>query len=313
MTRLMLDQLPNLFILGAAKAGTSSLYEYLAQHPSIFAPTEKEPHFFDNDEAYARGLEWYVDTYFPNAAGYPWRMDGSPVLGQSHVVIPRLERTYRDKSPKFIIILREPVSRAWSHYLHRVSLGWEPLSFEAALAAEPQRAAQRRAWDQYFNNGLYTRVLRTWFEHFPRQDFHILLTDDLRAHPLDAVRKIFAFLQIEQDVAITASRVHNRAAVNSRMGLMLSRLKVPRFVSNAMSSRFGVRPRVILRNFIRRLPGESLSPPEHVVEQLRSAYRQDILDLSELIGRDLSGWLKPAEKVSHRSTVRPARSRAKEA
>lgn len=154
MTRLMLDQLPNLFILGAAKAGTSSLYEYLAQHPSIFAPTPKEPLFFDNDEAYTRGLEWYGNTFFPT---------------------------------------------------------------------------------------------------------------------------------------------------------------VPRFVSNTMASWFGIRPRVFLRNFIRLLPGKPPSPPEHVVEQLRSAYHPDILDLSELIGRDLSGWLEPAEKVSHCSTIRPARSRAKEA
>ena len=126
-------KLPNLFILGAAKAGTTSLYHYLKQHPQIYLSSIKEPHFFDDDENFAKGLNNYVKQYFRNSEMYPITGEATPYIQNGIKVASRINQAYSNNPPKFVIILRDPVKRAWSHYMHRVRTGLETNSFEDAL------------------------------------------------------------------------------------------------------------------------------------------------------------------------------------
>lgn len=310
MPSVSLDQLPNLFILGAAKAGTTSLHAYLAQHPAIYGGTAKEPHFFDDNWAYQRGLAYYAQTFYPDAAGYTWRMDGTPgYFHLPHRVIPRLQATYGSAPLKFIVSLREPVSRAWSHYLHRVALGAEPLSFAEALAAEDARRQTATEWDQYFNDGRYAHQLRAWFSAFPRQQFFILLQEDLQQDAAKVLRQLFAFLEIDADVPIDTNSQHNQSPITNPLAMKILRQRLPIPLGTILSPYIRVRPRDLMRKLVSRLPRKKAAPPAELVQQLRAAYRDDILALSELIDRDLSHWLaEPASALAEQPNENPPRA-----
>ena len=137
--------LPDFVILGAQKAGTTSLYAYLCAHPDVRAAARKEVHYFDLN--YARGATWYR-SMFPLAAGLAReRRGGRRVLvGEAspyYLFYPLAAERAGAVVPsaQLIVLLRDPVERAWSHYRHEVKAGREPLEFEAALAAEPTRLA----------------------------------------------------------------------------------------------------------------------------------------------------------------------------
>jgi hypothetical protein len=140
----LLKNLPNFFLLGAAKAGTTSLYHCLKQHPQVFMPANKEPRFFDRDEFYQEGLSVYLNRHFKGSEIYPARGEATPAYHRPEKVIPRMKKAYGRLSPKFLIILRDPVERAWSHYLHRVFFTLEEESFEHALKLEKSRIQGER-------------------------------------------------------------------------------------------------------------------------------------------------------------------------
>lgn len=135
-------RLPNFFLAGVPKAGTTSLAAYLNQHPSVYMSKPKEPHFFEG-QSYTKGIDFYVNTYFANAESFPRRGDATPSKLYEHTtVLPRLQVVYGSTPLKFIVIFRDPVARAWSEYLHLVSTGEEVLGFDSALAAKAQRVTQ---------------------------------------------------------------------------------------------------------------------------------------------------------------------------
>ena len=124
--------------IGAAKSATTSLYDILRQHSNVYLPSFKEPHFFDNPDNYDKGIAWYSKTYFSRALEKNKIGDFTPTyLFESKAA----ERIYKDLGPntRFIIILRDPVERAYSHYLHSKRDQNETLSFFDALEKEKSR------------------------------------------------------------------------------------------------------------------------------------------------------------------------------
>ena len=196
--------LPSFLILGAQKAGTTALYAYLRRHPDVTGPTWKEVSFFDRH--YARGARWYRGN-FPirrrTAVG-----EASP----SYVFHPLAPQRVRALVPdaRLVVLLRNPVDRAYSHYQHEVALGREPLSFDEALAAEERRldgevermlAEPRYFSDAWWNHtyrarGLYAEQLERWFAVFPREQLLVLTTDEL-ATDTDA-----AYLRVLEHVGV---------------------------------------------------------------------------------------------------------------
>ena len=144
---------PNFFVLGVPKCGTSTLHQVLMAHPHIFMTKQKEPHFFDTDTYYTRGLDRYLRDHFRGAAGFKARGEATPYL-RSEKARDRI-RGDLGKDLRFVVILRDPVKRAWSHYLHQCRLGVETESFERALELESTRlSAGRPSWTAYFRDGL---------------------------------------------------------------------------------------------------------------------------------------------------------------
>jgi hypothetical protein len=285
---------PNFFVLGAPKCGTTTLHQVLMAHPHIFMTKEKEPRFFDDDTYYTRGLDRYLRDHFRGAAGFKARGEATPAyLGWERKVRDRIRRDL-GKDLRFVVILRDPVKRAWSHYLHQCRYGVEKESFERALELEPTRlSAGKPAFTAYFRDGLYAHQLRAWFEAFPREHFLVLLTEDLAERPGAVTRQAFAFLDVDTDVDLPAPipanvrgtpRHPRLAAALNRPGAMMETLKhlVP------YSTRQHVRN--VINRWNRR-PFET-APTLHpaIARALRRRYYDEILAVEKIIGRDLGTW-----------------------
>ncbi|NNE75186.1 MAG: sulfotransferase [Acidimicrobiales bacterium] len=205
---------PNFFIVGAQRAGTTSLFRYLERHPNIIGPVRnKGVHYYDTN--YHRDLTWFR-SQFPTAAsvaaiehatGAPVAVgEGSPYYLFHPQVPARIAGTLPDA--RIIVLLRDPVDRAISHYEHEKARGFEPLSLADALAAEPERLAGAEAalradptlvhdghlHHAYAGRSTYTPQLERWFNHFDRSQVLVLGSQDLNERTRDAVDRTVDFL-----------------------------------------------------------------------------------------------------------------------
>jgi len=279
---------PNFFVLGATKCGTTTLHGLLTAHPHIFMTKEKEPHFFDDDTYYNRGLDRYLRDHFRGAAGFKARGEATPsYLAWERKVRDRIRRAL-GKDLRFVVILRNPVKRAWSHYLHQRCNCVETESFERALELEPTRlSAGKPPFTAYFRDGLYAHQLRAWFEAFPREHFLVLLTEDLAERPAAVARQAFAFLEVDPDVEFSPPSPANVGWTPRcpRLGAALNR-RLKRFVPYSSRQRLG---KLINRWISRPFEGAPTIDPASA-RALRRRYCDEILAVEEIIGRDLGMW-----------------------
>ncbi len=197
--------MPDFLIIGAQKCGTTSLYHYLSQHPQIRTAAQKEVHFFDL--FFSKGVDWYLEKFPSRTAGAGWLTgESSPYYIFHPLVAQRVWRLFPEV--KLIVLLREPVARAWSHYHHEVRLGYEKLSFEDAIALEPERLqgeTEKILADEtyysfnhqhctYLSRGAYAEQLLSWMELFPKKQFLILKSEYFYANPAESVKQVLEFL-----------------------------------------------------------------------------------------------------------------------
>jgi hypothetical protein len=210
--------LPDFLILGAQKAGTTALYDYLHRQPAISGPAWKEVSFFDRH--WARGERWYRGNFPRRAAARVG--EASP----GYLFHPDAPRRVRELLPdaRLVAVLRDPVARAYSHYRHEVALGREPLSFEDALAAEDGRMdgeLERMAADPaYFSyawwnwtyraRGLYAEQLERWYAVFPREQLLVVLNEELAADTAGTVARVLDFLGAPPPQPAEYPRVYDR-------------------------------------------------------------------------------------------------------
>jgi hypothetical protein len=197
--------LPDFLILGAQKAGTTALYAYLRRHPSITGPSWKEVSYFDRH--YARGEAWYRGN-FPNVLRARRKLVGE--ASPSYVFHPLAPERVQALVPeaRLVVLVRNPVDRALSHYQHEVALGREPLAFEEALAAEDERLRgeeerlvsdphyfSRPWWSHtYKARGRYAEQLERWLAAFPREQLLIVPSEELLSQPEAMHARVLEFL-----------------------------------------------------------------------------------------------------------------------
>jgi len=208
--------LPDFLIVGAMKAGTSSLHAHLCPHPQAIVWPRKEVHFFDKD--YARGPYWYR-RHFPRRSEVAQRERalGKPVaVGEAtpcYLFDPLAAARIAALMPaaKLIVLLRDPVARAYSHYRHAVRKGREPLGFLDALAAEDERlqradaalargdtaGALGRRYFSYRARSLYLEQLRRYYDAMPAAQILVLRSEDMFRDPASIVSQATAFLGLD--------------------------------------------------------------------------------------------------------------------
>lgn len=205
--------LPDFILIGAQKCGSTSFYDYMLEHPKVFSSSRKAPRFFDL--YYHKGINYYR-AYFP----YYWKLFPNHTLDrrirvgeetQDYILHPLAPERMAMHLPdvKLIVLLRDPVDRAYSHWNHRRRLGKEPLSFEEAIAVEDEKIQpyfdhldepDYPHYDylnsSYKKRGLYAEQLERWFEHFPREQFYIQSSEKFFAETKEVFNDILDFLDL---------------------------------------------------------------------------------------------------------------------
>jgi len=221
--------LPDFLILGGQRCGSTSLYDMVCGHPDVMAASHKEPHFFDNNNL--RGEEFYR-RLFPlrmHVRARERRSGRRAATGEattyylSHPAVPARVRAMLP-DVRLIAILRDPVDRAYSHYQLSVREGREPLSFEEALAAEPERLAGEEErllsdpayrgvahrFHSYRSRGRYVDQLRRWWAEFPRDQLLVLRSEDMFAEPRAVYDTLVRFLGLDPDADRRTFAARNR-------------------------------------------------------------------------------------------------------
>lgn len=198
--------LPSVLIIGAQRSGSTSLFNYLVQHPDVLPPLGKEIHYFDFH--YARGPRWYRGRFpFARRLRPPViTMDASPYYLAHPLAAERAFRLL--PQVKLIALLRNPIERAFSHYQHEVRDGREALSFAEALDREAERLAgeeERLRCDpgyysynhhrfSYTRRGFYLEQLLRWTKWYPREHLLVLQSEWLFREPAEASAAVYRFL-----------------------------------------------------------------------------------------------------------------------
>ena len=198
-------RLPNLVIVGAAKAGTTSLWRYLAAHPDVYMYPAKEIHYFTAHAA--EDVSWYR-RHFEGAAGQRVVGEASPGYLPSVEAPARMAAVIPET--RLIAMLRDPVERAYSMYRFRAGLREEQRSFGEVVAYETA-PGEPPADREYLHHGRYVVDLARWCEHFPRSSLHVVFLEELQERPRDVYASVCRFLGIQDDVfPRQLGRVYNR-------------------------------------------------------------------------------------------------------
>jgi len=310
---------PDFFLVGAAKAGTTSLYHYLRAHPDIYLSPIKEPNHFATDirpdrirPALRRALDGNLDRFRKSdghlhihialvtdrteylelfsAAG------NARAAGECSVsYLPSAEAAgnIRQFNPdaRIIMVLRDPIHRALSQYRMDRKIGSIDVDFETAVREDLAKTGP--AWGEqrnYYWNGMYAGQVKRFLNLFPREQVKIILQEDLKANTRREVSDVFSFLGVDPDLDTSVDNTFNRAQEprwgklnrflqKSGLKLVLKRLVPDRWMQKTLS--------VYYRD------ADPVEIPPVLYDELCALYRQDVAALSKLLNRDLSHWLTP--------------------
>jgi hypothetical protein len=293
---------PTFLILGAAKAGTTALYDILKQHPQVFLPFDKEPMFFSQDENYQRGFDWYIHTYFKGAENYPARGEATPhYLYWAEKTAARIASHIPNRDARLVIILRDPATRAYSWYWNMVKEGKEDLSFFDALKSEPAR--MKRDYDGLMKNGAmtygYTRgsdyipQIKTFYQYFSRDRVFFLKQEDILMLPSKRFSELLGFLGVDAEFHPVVETANPPALPRSQQWhkLLHERSAIKDTVKRWLPRKF----RYQLKTWLRDANLVSYSYPpmnDEAREFLQEIFSSQIAELEQLTGLDLADWKK---------------------
>jgi hypothetical protein len=313
----MAATLPNFFVIGSARCGTTLLHGLLGQHPQIYFGPTKEPSFFcrrphqvTDAVGYLREFDGVTDEIAVGEASHAYLTDPDT---------PRLLNSFFPDA-RLVVIVRNPADRARALYLLMRSLGWEPAAtFERALALEGRRFERQRVpmnglesfWMfMYFRSGLFGEQIARWLEHYPRRQIHVITLYDLVSRPDDVLGGVHDFLGVDRLPAPHVERV------NASQGVRWFPLK---FVERQLVHRLwnrGVPLTAPIEGQLRQFndtPVPAYDPVTRAV--LSERYRPDLERFAELTGVDVleaerrRGEAAPPSSrgdADHATSVRPA-------
>jgi hypothetical protein len=294
---------PSFFIVGAPKCGTTSLNDYLRQHPAIFIPERKELHHFGSDLQFAKTARPTREEYLARfSATQPGQIAGEASVWYLFSQLAAHEIHEFCPSAKIIIMLRNPADMMYSLHSQYLFESNEDLAdFAAALAAEEDRSQGRRlpADSNYREGLLYRRVARfaeqvgRYLQVFPREQVHIIDFDDFSRDTPRVFAEVLEFLGVDSsfrcefEVRNPNKQIHNKPLHNflnnpGTFAILLGRLI----------------PKSLRRSFISRLKkANSTAAPRPALSselraQLNREFTPELQRLGELAGRDFSKWLE---------------------
>lgn len=297
-----LNTLPNLFIVGAAKSGTTSLHNYLNQHSDVFMCTPKEPHFLINNEIGKERIPIGICTeneylnLFKGGKEKKYRGESSVMyLMFPKIVIPKIKQQFGEDS-KIIIMLRNPIERAYSGFQHvrRYNLQEDCADFKSAWNISEERyflKPDMTPASRYKELGLYYKQVKSYL--YGIKNVHIIIYDDYKNDFQNEMRKVFDFLGLNV-INIDAKERYMEG------GWQWKDEKIKRLMMNKNPVRSFFKiiiPFKSIRNKIRKIiqkrnTSEAPKMKKEDRKMLEQFYKNDVNKLSGLLGRNLTMWIE---------------------
>lgn len=306
----------NLFIVGAAKAGTTSLRSYLNQHPDIFFTPLKEPNFFARDidpakftAAYKKRNAFADEAYFKTQPLPELHIsfiqsplqyielfrdsDQEKYIGESstaYLYSSVAANKIHEYNPdaKIIVLLRNPISRAFSHYTMALQGGYTDLNFREAIEKDIKKHEKGFGIsDLFIDLGLYSQQLKRFYSSFPLHQIKIVLYDDFKLDSNQTLNELFAWLEIGPILVNTHKQMNVSLQPKSKKwNKLLSDIGIKKIASNVLSNSF--KQKIKSTYYSTKLG--NLSEADKIF--LLSIYKDDIKETAEIINKDLSNWLR---------------------
>lgn len=295
--------LPNFLVVGAEKCGTTSLYQYLKQHPDIYLPAKKELHYFSYEDIKKISADPGGQNVLTHACATRdeyesfYRGIGTPVavgeVSPSYFYFSHVSQKIHFElgNPKIIIMLRSPIQKAYSQYMHLVRDNREHLPFFDALMAEDQRIAA--GWGplwRYTESCLYSARVTKYLELFGKGRVKIGLFEQFSKHPQAFVKDLCAFLGVACDGRIGTSRAYNKSG-RPRSRLLADLLAKPNPVTAAARRWVPEEVRGRVKHVVLNLnTGRKDAIDDRSRAYLRERFASDVRELEQILGMRL-GWL----------------------
>lgn len=292
--------LPNFICLGAAKSGTTTLHDILRQHPEIYVPAFKEPHFFDIPENYKNGIDWYQKNYFKNA--------NKKVIAEftpSYFFDKKApERIFNNlgSEVKFVVLLRHPVDRAYSHYLHSKRDEHEELDFVESLYQEGDRLLHHienkdylsYLRNSYISQGLYGDMVERYLKYFKLENFMFIHFEKEFLLKRDkTIQRVLRFLDIDPQTELQTDLRSNPSSKEKSKTLKRIMKKKGWWRTIIKWLLPSIQLRQIIRNRVQRLnikeyKAEKIS--EELKSKLFSSYFRANIDKFERLTNKKMNW-----------------------
>ena len=294
---------PNFLLVGAAKSGTTSLFNYLTQHSDIYIPEVKECRFFSQLPNNYKGLG---AEFFPNSGITDERVyfklfceHEDKVCGDmSNDYLYYYEKSiknikkYLGNEIKIVIVLRNPIDRAYSNYMHHISDGWENISFEQALDDENRRIEENWGWSyHYVKTGMYYYQVKAYLDNFRQTKIYFF--EELKFKD-SLLKDLYAFLEVRFTKELKDNKEYNVSGYprNKLIHNLLNKDNaIKKIIKPVVNS---ILPKGSIQKVVSNIQNKNLkkvSMKNDTRERLKNVFEDDIKKLSNLIEKDLSHWL----------------------
>ena len=296
--------LPNFLIIGTTKGGTTSLYKYLREHPEVYMSPVKEPRYFAFDNTNPDHVSRVPNTYpittieqyqklFDGVNGEKAIGEASPMYFNSPIAAARIKSCLPDV--KMIASLRNPVDRAYSHYLMYYLAGRIKAPF---IDAYRNVEGADKSSQHYIETSNYFEKMKRYFDLFEQSQIKVIFLEDLKKDTKSIVRDVFQYIDVDTSFEPDLTKVHNQGGYpkNGKLySLARYGLLTPKMYFKLNSLLKPVIPQIIV-DFRKKLMQKSLKQAPQLTAEIREEvinfYREDILKTQDLIKRDLSSWLQ---------------------
>jgi len=297
-----MKKLPNFLCVGAQKAGTTTLHDILKSHSDIFLPKNKECKFFAHSEEFDKGLSYYQKEFFSDYNGEKVIGEIDPEYMYFDFVPERIYKTL-GSNIKIIFILRNPASRAFSHYQMSLRRGDENLSFEKAVEVESERMnANTDEFNKiknmynfsYIERGYYAQQIKRYLKFFPIENMHfILFEDEFLKDREKTIQGVFEFLGVESQAGIKLD-VKSNPASEPRSRFLRDLFTKEYIIKDLVKSVMPRSWRLAVRMYAEKI---NAKPPTSILSKelkdniLKHYYYDEIKELESIIHKNLSNWL----------------------
>ena len=283
------------FIVGAPKAGTTSLYHYLSEHPQVEMSSQKEPDYFSDKAIHEQGM-YYAKNRVDTLDKYEslFVQKESVVYGEASVSYLFYENVAEDikkynPNAKIIIMLRDPIERAFSHYLMDYRLGLISDSFENVLAKKSKHKNAHLFYQQYIEVSKYAKQIQRYLDFFEKENILFIDYEDFKKNVSKTVGKVYDFLSISTEFTADINTKYNTFTMPKNKGIRFIYSFV--FLRKILTFLF---PIYLVKN-IRVLLFKTDKKPELLMEtrsQLRIIFNDDIKKLEVVLAKNYSKWIK---------------------